>query len=255
VSGRADTRTIRAAVAGAVQGVGFREATRRRALALGVQGWVRNAEDGTVVVHAEGPPPAIDELIAFLHDGPRGAAVAQVEVREVAVEGHEQFAVRGISAGCFLVREHAATTRHFDLRLEVAGVMRSWAVPKGPSLDPAVKRLAVEVADHELDAGTLEGPSGGGATIVWDRGPYEQGGRVPWPQALERGHAVFVLHGQKLRGGFALQRTRPGPKAQWLLLKRRDEHARDGYDVVTEQPASVLSGRTLEQLLAGADSG
>jgi len=254
VSGRADTRAIRAAVSGAVQGVGFREATRRRALALGVQGWVRNAEDGTVVVHAEGPPHALDELIAFLHEGPRGAAVAQVEVREVAVEGHEQFAVRGISAGSFLVREHAATTRHFDLRLEVAGVMRSWAVPKGPSLDPAVKRLAVEVADHELDAGTLEGPSGGGGTIVWDRGPYEQGGRVPWPQALERGHAVFVLHGLKLRGGFALQRTRPGPKAQWLLLKRRDEHARDGSDVVAEQPASVLSGRTLEQVLAGADS-
>ena len=153
------------------------------------------------------------------------------------------------------MREHAATTRHFDLRLQLAGAMRSWAVPKGPSLDPAVKRLALEVADHELDTGTLEGPSGGGATIVWDRGPYEQGGRVPWPQALERGHAVFVLHGQKLRGGFALQRTRPGPKAQWLLLKRRDEHARDGYDVVAEQPASVLSGRTLEQLLAGADPG
>ena len=254
MSGRADTRAIRAAVSGAVQGVGFREATRRRALALGVQGWVRNAEDGTVAVHAEGPPPAIDELIAFLHDGPRGAAVAQVEVREVAVEGHEQFAMRGISAGFFLVREHAATTRHFDLRLELAGVMRSWAVPKGPSIDPAVKRLAVEVADHELDAGTLEGPGGGGATIVWDRGPYEQGGRVPWPQALERGHAVFVLHGLKLRGGFALQRTQPGPKAQWLLLKRRDEHARDGSDVVAEQPASVLSGRTLEQVLAGADS-
>ena len=254
MSGRAGTRAIRVAVAGAVQGVGFRETTRRRALALGVQGWVRNAEDGTVVVHAEGPPHALDELIAFLHNGPRGAAVAQVEVREVAVEGHEQFAVRGISAGSFLVREHAATTLHFDLRLELAGVMRSWAVPKGPSLDPAVKRLAVEVADHELDAGTLEGPSGGGATIVWDRGPYEQGGRVPWPEALERGHAVFVLHGLKLRGGFALQRTRPGPKAQWLLLKRRDEHARDGSDVVAEQPASVLSGRTLEQVLAGADS-
>jgi DNA ligase D-like protein (predicted 3'-phosphoesterase) len=218
-----------------------------------VQGGVRNAGDGTVVVHAEGSPPAIDQLIAFLHDGPRGASVAEVELREVAVEGHEQFAVRGISAGSFLVREHAATNRHFDLRLEVAGVMRSWAVPKGPSLDPAVKRLAVEVADHELDAGAEEGPGGGGATIVWDRGPYEQGGRVPWPQALERGHAVFVLHGQKLRGGFALQRTRPGPKAQWLLLKRRDEHARDGYDVIAEQPASVLSGRTLEQVLAAAD--
>jgi len=253
VSGRAGTRAIRASVAGAVQGVGFREATRRRAVALGVQGWVRNAEDGTVALHAEGSPLALDELIAFLHEGPRGASVAQVDVREVAVEGHEQFAMRGVSAGSFLVREHAARARHFDLRLEVAGAMRSWAVPKGPSLDPSVKRLAVEVADHELDAGTLEGASGGGAAIVWDRGPYEQGGRVPWPQALERGHAVFVLHGQKLRGGFALQRTRPGPKAQWLLLKRRDQHARDGYDVVAEQPASVLSGCTLEQVLAGAD--
>jgi DNA ligase D-like protein (predicted 3'-phosphoesterase) len=252
--GRADTRAIRAALAGAVQGVGFREATRLRALALGLQGWVRNAEDGTVVLHAEGPAHALDELIAFMHKGPRGASVAQVEVQDVAVEGHEQFVVRGISAGSFLVREHAARSRHFDLRLEVAGVMRSWAVPKGPSLDPAVKRLAVEVPDHELDAGILEGASGGGTTIVWDRGPYEQGGRVPWPQALERGHAVFVLHGQKLRGGFALQRTRPGPKAQWLLLKRRDEHARTGYDVVAEQPTSVLSGCTLEQLLADADS-
>jgi hypothetical protein len=85
--------------------------------------------------------------------------------------------------------------------------------------------------------------------IVWDRGPYEQGGRVPWPAALERGHAVFVLHGEKLRGGFALQRTRPGEKAQWLLLKRRDEQARAGYDVVAERPASVISGRTLDEVL------
>jgi hypothetical protein len=86
--------------------------------------------------------------------------------------------------------------------------------------------------------------------VVWDRGPYEQGGRVPWPEALERGHAVFVLHGEKLRGGFALQRTGPaGPRAQWLLLKRRDEQARPGSDVVAEQPASVLSGQTLEELL------
>ena len=72
--------------------------------------------------------------------------------------------------------------------------------------------------------------------VVWDRGRYEQGGRVAWPEALERGHAVFVLHGEKLRGGFALQRTRPGPKPQWLLIKRRDEQARPGSDVVAEQP-------------------
>jgi len=132
-------------------------------------------------------------------------------------------------------------------------VMRSWAVPKGPSLDPAVKRLAVQVPDHELEHNRFEGVlDGGGAVIVWDRGTYEQGGRVPWPEALERGHAVFVLHGLKLRGGFALQRTgRGGDRAQWLLVKRRDEQARPGSDIVADAPESVLSGRTLDQLLAG----
>jgi hypothetical protein len=84
--------------------------------------------------------------------------------------------------------------------------------------------------------------------IVWDRGTYEQGGRVAWPEALERGHAVFVLHGEKLSGGFALQRTRPGEKPQWLLIKRRDEEARPGSDVVVERPESVVSGSTLAEL-------
>lgn len=240
---------IRAVVRGRVQGVGFRDATVRRAHALGVAGWVRNGEDGAVQVHAEGPERAIEGLLEFLHRGPRSARVSEVVVEVVKVEGHEQFAIRGISAGVFVVQEHAATAHHFDFRLEVAGVMRSWAVPKGPTLDPAVKRLAVQVADHAIDHNSFEGPLGEGGVIVWDRGTYEQGGRVPWPQALERGHAVFVLHGQKLRGGFALQRTRPGAKAQWLLIKRRDEHARPGSDIVGEEPRSVLSGRTLEELL------
>jgi len=243
------SRAIRALVAGTVQGVGFREATRRRAGELGVVGWVRNAEDGTMAVHAEGPSAAIDALIAFLHKGPPGAAVADVAVDGVRIEGHEQFAVRGVSAGVFVVQEHVATARHFDLRLEVAGVMRSWAVPKGPSLDPSVKRLAVQVADHGVDHNAFEGPTDRGGVVVWDRGHYEQGGRVAWPEALDRGHAVFVLHGEKLNGGFALQRTRPGLKAQWLLVKRRDEEARPGSDIVAERPASVLSGRTLEELL------
>lgn len=159
-------------------------------------------------------------------------------------------AIRGVSAGAFVVQQHQATARHFDLRLEVDGVMRSWAVPKGPSLDPAVKRLAVQVEDHSLDYNSFEGRSEDGAVIVWDRGHYEQGGRVPWPEALDRGHAVFVLHGEKLSGGFALQRTRPGPKAQWLLIKRRDEQARPGSDVVAEHPRSALSGRTLDELLS-----
>jgi len=212
---------------------------------------VRNEEDGTLAVHAEGPPGAIEALISFLRDGPPGAAVLDVAVRDVKIEGHEQFAIRGVSAGVFVVQQHAATTRHFDLRLQVRGVMRSWAVPKGPSLDPSVKRLAVEVEDHEIAHNAFEGASERGGVSVWDRGGYEQGGRVAWPEALERGHAVFVLHGEKLRGGFALQRTGPGTglKSQWLLLKRRDDDARQGSDIVAEQPASVRSGRTLDELL------
>jgi DNA ligase D-like protein (predicted 3'-phosphoesterase) len=268
-------RAIRAALAGPVgetlaalvspnrpaQGVGLREATRRQAVELGVTGWVRNAEDGTVAVHAEGPPAAIEALIAFLREGPPGAAPTEVTVQEVPVEGHEQFAIRGVSGGVFVVQQHAARARHFDLRLEVAGAMRSWAVPRGPSLDPSVKRLAVQVPDHGVDHNAFEGPTEGGAVVVWDRGAYERGGRVAWPEALERGHAVFVLHGEKLRGGFVLQRTEPGRtgrtghtgraglESQWLLLKRRDEEARPGSDVVAERPASVVSGRTLEELL------
>jgi DNA ligase D-like protein (predicted 3'-phosphoesterase) len=243
-----ESSAIRAVVRGDVQAVGFRDATLRRARELGVMGWVRNGEDGSVQVHAEGAPPAVERLLVFLHEGPRAARVEQVAIDRVAVEGHEQFALRGVSAGVFVVQEHAATAHHFDLRLEVDGVMRSWAVPKGPSLDPAVKRLAIEVENHEIGHNTFEGATGEGGVIVWDRGTYEQGGRVAWPQALTRGHAVFVLHGEKLRGGFALQRTRPGAKAQWLLIKRRDEHAQAGSDVVAEHPCSVISGRTLEDV-------
>jgi DNA ligase D-like protein (predicted 3'-phosphoesterase) len=240
---------IRACVRGDVQGVGFRDATVRRARELGVRGWVRNGDDGAVRVHAEGPAGAVGELASFLRRGPRLARVDDVAVEDVKVEGHEQFAVRGVSAGVFVVQEHRATAHHFDLRLEVDGVMRSWAVPKGPSMDPGQKRLAVQVADHGMGHNAFEGPLGSGGVIVWDRGTYEQGGRVPWPEALERGHAVFVLHGEKLRGGFALQRTRAGDKPQWLLIKRRDDEARPGSDVVAEQPRSVAGGRTLDELL------
>jgi DNA ligase D-like protein (predicted 3'-phosphoesterase) len=243
-----DATAVRAVVSGAVQGVRFRDATRREADRLGVSGWVRNAEDGSLRVHAEGPEPAVEELVSFLRKGPQGADVADVAIEPLKVEGHEQFAVRGVSAGVFVVQEHAATAHHFDLRLEVEGAMRSWAVPKGPSLDPAVKRLAVQVEDHSIAHNEFEGPLGDGGVIVWDRGTYEQGGRVAWPEALERGHAVFVLHGKKLSGGFALQRTRPGEKPQWLLIKRRDEDARPGSDVVAERPESVISGSTLAEL-------
>jgi DNA ligase D-like protein (predicted 3'-phosphoesterase) len=246
-----EATAVRAVVRGSVQGVGFRDATVRLGRRLGAMGWVRNAEDGSLLVHAEGPEEAVEELMAFMGKGPRGARVEKVETEKAKVEGHEQFAIRGVSAGVFVVQEHAATAHHFDLRLEVEGAMRSWAVPKGPSMDSAIKRLAVEVGAHEISYNDFEGPTAEGGVIVWDRGHYEQGGRVPWPEALERGHAVFVLHGEKLRGGFALQRTRRGDKPQWLLIKRSDEEAGRGSDVVAERPQSVLSGTTLDELIAG----
>jgi DNA ligase D-like protein (predicted 3'-phosphoesterase) len=204
-------------------------------------------DDGALCVHAEGEPSALERLLSSLRSMSAVDSVTELGVR---VEGHEQFAVRGVPAGTFVVQEHQATAHHFDVRLEVEGVMRSWAVPKGPSMDPTIKRLAVEVEDHSRAHNDFEGQAGGGAVIIWDRGEYEQGGRVPWPEALERGHAVFVLDGQKLRGGFALQRTRGGEKPQWLLIKRRDEYARPGSDVAAECPESVHSGSTLGELLA-----
>jgi DNA ligase D-like protein (predicted 3'-phosphoesterase) len=213
------------------------EAVAERARELDLLGWVRSDDSGSLRLHAEGEREALDALVAEL-----GTA----EAEPARVEGHEQFAIRGVPAGVFVVQEHQATAHHFDVRLEVDGVMRSWAVPKGPSMDPAVKRLAVQVDDHSLSHNDYEGRG----VIVWDRGSYEQGGRVPWPEALDRGHAVFVLHGEKLSGGFALQRTRGGAKPQWLLIKRSDEHARPGSDVVAERPESVRSGRTLEDTLS-----
>jgi DNA ligase D-like protein (predicted 3'-phosphoesterase) len=240
---------IRAVVRGTVQGVGFRDATLARARSLAVTGWVRNGEDGTVLVHAEGSERALAELASFLGGGPAPARVSALEIEPVAVEGHEQFAIRGVSAGRFSVQELGGARHTFALHLEVAGQMRAWRLPRGPSLDPALRRLAVAVAEPVASDADFEGKNAVGGAIVWDRGGYEQGGRVPWPEALSRGHAVFVLNGQKLRGGFALQRTRGGAEEQWLLIKRRDEHARPGSDVTAECPRSVLGGDTLQELL------
>ncbi len=214
-------QAVRAVIRGQVHRVGFRDATVAQAHRLGLMGWVRSDEDGVVRVHAEGDEQRLAELVAFLRDGPPAAHVADVEIASVAVEGHEQFAIRGVSAGVFTVLARTAPARGFELQLEVQGATRAWAVPKEPSLDPAIKRFAVEVGDSD-GSRAAEGGS------VWDQGTYEQGGRVPWPEALRRGHAVFVLHGAKLQGGFALQRTRSRGAAQWLLIKRGDEHARPG---------------------------
>jgi DNA ligase D-like protein (predicted 3'-phosphoesterase) len=223
---------IRARITGKVQDVGLREATVRRAGELGVLGWVRHGEDADALVHAEGGRDEVEELIAFLRGGPADARVDAVEVDDVKAEGHEQFAVRGVSAGAFAVHERQAG--RFELRLEVDGALRAWAVPKGPSMDPAVKRMAIQMPDRAVEDGDVVDEGSGDEVRIWDRGTYEQGGRVAWPEALERGHAVFVLHGDRLTGGFALQRTRPGDKPQWLLIKRRDEDARPGSDVVAE---------------------
>ena len=238
---RTAAEAVRASAPSDGRGAEVVDAVLGRAGELGLRGWVRDDPDGVVRIHAEGPAGAPAKLLSAL-DG-------EVVVEQVKAEGHEQFAVRGVSAGVFVVQEHQATAHHYDLRLQVGGVMRSWAVPKGPSLDPAVKRLAVQVADHDTGHNSFEGAGHGGGVIIWDQGTYEQGGRVPWPEALDRGHAVFVLHGDKLQGGFALQRTGRGNPPQWLLIKRRDDHARPGSDIAAERPESVASGRTLAEII------
>lgn len=221
-------RAVRAEIGGTEEGAGVRAGVVARAAEAGLHGWVRRDPDGRVRVHAEGDTGAVDALLEGLPE--IGRAAAEIAIEEVKPEGHEQFAIRGVPAGIFVVQEHRNRRgTHFDLRLEVDGVLRSWAVPKGPSMDPAVKRMAIGAPDHDLAHADFEGElEGGGSVSIWDRGTYEQGGRVPWPEAIERGHAVFVLHGERLRGGFALQRTRGGEKPQWLLIKRRDEQARSG---------------------------
>jgi DNA ligase D-like protein (predicted 3'-phosphoesterase) len=149
----------------------------------------------------------------------------------------------------FVIQQHHATSMHYDFRLEVADTFRSWAVPKGPSLDPRDKRLAMAARDHALSWGDFEGviPEGNygaGPVIVWDRGTYENLRDEPMEEALAAGHASFRLEGEKLRGGWSLRRI---DGRRWLLVKRRDDEA-DGGDQVAERPESVVSGRTIEEL-------
>jgi len=156
---------------------------------------------------------------------------------------------------CFVIQKHHARTLHYDLRLEDDGVLKSWAVPKGPSLDPTEKHLAVAVEDHPLEYGDFEGSIpegeyGAGKVIVWDKGTFEPvGDGESFSEMLARGTAKIRLRGEKLQGGFALVRTRWGGKdTNWLLIKEKDRHARPGYDVTKEEPLSVLSGRDVEEV-------
>jgi bifunctional non-homologous end joining protein LigD len=146
----------------------------------------------------------------------------------------------------FVVHLHDATALHYDLRLQRGDVLRSWAVPKGPSLDPAVRRLAVQVDDHSLADGDFEGvhegqARGSGAKIIWDEGTLEM-------LRDEPGHLSFVLLGHKLAGRFGLMRT--GGR-NWILVKANDDAARPGSDITNERPGSVRSGRVWQDLIVG----
>jgi DNA ligase D-like protein (predicted 3'-phosphoesterase) len=160
----------------------------------------------------------------------------------------------------FVVQKHAAHTLHYDFRLEVDGVLKSWAVPKGPSTDPEEKRLAVAVEDHPLAYADFEGvipkgEYGAGAVIVWDTGPYrnltkKDGKEVPIAQALSDGHAVVELDGKKLHGAYALTRIARDREDRWLLVKKRDWAANLQPDPMACGPESVLTGRTVEEVAA-----
>ena len=151
----------------------------------------------------------------------------------------------------FVVQKHRATALHYDFRLEANGVLVSWAVPKGPSLDPSQKRLAMAVEDHPLDyarfEGTIpEGEYGGGTVMVWDIGTYELEDDEDFATAYKKGRLTFTLHGKKLKGTWSLIRTR-GPR-QWLLFKRTDRYASKAVDIIEEKPRSVLTRRLLADI-------
>ena len=156
----------------------------------------------------------------------------------------------------FVIQKHDARNLHYDLRLEHGGVLTSWAVPKGPSMDPMVKRLAVPTEDHPMGYLDFEGviPKGNygaGTVIVWDIGLYRnlKGDDADLGRNLDEGHATIWLEGAKLRGGFALIRTkRGGKRPQWLFFKMKDEQALPGSEILTERPNSVKTGRSLKEV-------
>jgi bifunctional non-homologous end joining protein LigD len=163
-----------------------------------------------------------------------------------------------------VIQRHDATRLHYDLRLELDGVYKSWAVTKPPSLDPAVKRLAVEVEDHPLDYGTFEGTIpegeyGGGTVQLWDRGSWVPQSKAPAARELADGHLKFELEGERMKGGWALIRMRdrnvqPGRKVRhnWLLIKEHDAAARPGQgDALARAVTSVKTGRTLQEIAGG----
>jgi bifunctional non-homologous end joining protein LigD len=165
---------------------------------------------------------------------------------------------RSSSRHIFVVQKHAASHLHYDFRLAIDGVLASWAVPKGPSMNPADKRLAIRTEDHPLEYAEFEGlipkgQYGAGTVMVWDTGPYEPlDGNSPSEQ-LARGKIDVVLHGTKLRGGFTLVRTgMASQKERWLLVKQRDEYADPSWDIESPRlDRSVLTGHSMKQIENG----
>jgi bifunctional non-homologous end joining protein LigD len=165
----------------------------------------------------------------------------------------------------YVIQKHAASRLHYDLRLELDGVMKSWAVPKGPSLDPSVKRLAIHVEDHPIEynefEGTIpEGEYGGGTVMVWDRGTYTAAGdeddsEEALRQGYRKGDFKFVLSGKRLKGSWVLVRTKGWGdrrrQGQWLLIKHRDGAADPDTDPVARYLTSAKSGRTMEEIVEG----
>jgi DNA ligase D-like protein (predicted 3'-phosphoesterase) len=160
----------------------------------------------------------------------------------------------------FVIQKHDARNLHYDFRLEVDGVLKSWAVPKGPSTDPSVKRLAMPTEDHPLEYADFEGvipegEYGGGTVMVWDTGPYrnlraekEEEDGLSMEESVDDGKIEVWLQGEKLRGGYALIRTGKGDDARWLLIKMNDDEADARRNPISTEPKSVLSGRTLEEI-------
>ena len=150
----------------------------------------------------------------------------------------------------FVIQKHRASHLHYDFRLEADGVLKSWAIPKGPSLDPSVKRLAMQVEDHPVDYANFEGvipegEYGGGTVMVWDYGTYEPENTDDVTASIRKGELKFSLKGKKLMGSWALVRTRD---RQWLLIKHRDYYAAADVDVAEVAPASILTRRTLAEI-------
>jgi DNA ligase D-like protein (predicted 3'-phosphoesterase) len=182
--------------------------------------------------------------------------------RDVEKTGEPEGSDAGKSADpVFVVQKHDASRLHYDFRLEIDGVLKSWAIPKGPSTDPRVKRLAIPTEDHPLEYATFEGviPEenyGGGTVLVWDRGTYDNlrkdqdGRKVDMSRCFTDGHLAVWLNGEKITGGYALIRKDGGEEERWLLVKMDDENADARRNPVSTEQLSVASGRNLDEIAA-----